>query len=223
MRPKKKPTRRARAPRAPAPRRRRTAAAARELILDVAERRLAEVGPGGLRLQDIAAEVGVSHPTILHHFESREGLVEAVVRRGVGALNQDILESMRKFDPRAEGPDDLIERVFEVFGDRGHARLLAWLGLSGRAPTHQDTELRDIAEACHVVRRTIWAKEPPFEDTLFTMLLAGLVAIGDGVSGDLLRTSAGLGDDRDAKKRFRRWLARLLDAHLRSATAAEGT
>ena len=52
---------------------RRTAEEARRLILDAAEKRLAQQGPEGLRLQDIARDIGISHPAILHHFESREG------------------------------------------------------------------------------------------------------------------------------------------------------
>ncbi|MDO9127858.1 MAG: helix-turn-helix domain-containing protein, partial [Parvibaculum sp.] len=60
---------------------RRTAEEARRLILDAAEERLAKQGPEGLRLQDIARDVGISHPAILHHFESREGLVRALIAR----------------------------------------------------------------------------------------------------------------------------------------------
>jgi len=37
-------------------------------------------------LQEIAADVGVSHSTILHHFGSREALVEAVVTRALDGL-----------------------------------------------------------------------------------------------------------------------------------------
>ena len=47
---------------------RRTAEAARAAILEAAEKRLAEAGPAGIRLQGVAADVGVSHPTVLHHF-----------------------------------------------------------------------------------------------------------------------------------------------------------
>src|SRR5688572_5204467 len=72
-----------RAARATKKRVRRTAGAAREAILDAAEKRLAEGGPAGLRIQEIARDVGISHPTLLHHFGSRAALVEAVVDRAL--------------------------------------------------------------------------------------------------------------------------------------------
>ena len=50
-----------------------------------------ESGPAGIRLQDVAREVGVSHPTILHHFGSRDRLVEAVIKRRVRAMNQEVI------------------------------------------------------------------------------------------------------------------------------------
>src|SRR5262249_22912893 len=62
---------------------RRTAEGARREILDAAEKRLRELGPDGVRLQQIASDVGVSHPAILHHFESFEGLIQQVVQRAV--------------------------------------------------------------------------------------------------------------------------------------------
>jgi AcrR family transcriptional regulator len=202
------------------PRVRRTADEARRLILDAAEKRLAEVGPAGLRLQDVAAEVGVSHPTVLHHFGSREGLVEAVVARSISALNRTLFEAMRTFDPAKDRPEEMIDRVFEVFSDRGHARLTAWLGMSGHTATHEEPEIRQIAEACHEVRRALWGREPSFEDTLFTMLLAGLTAVGDGICGEVMRRSAGFEPRDGAEKRFRAWFARLLDAHLRGEGVA---
>ena len=54
---------------------RRTAEEAKMMILDAAERRLRELGPAGIKLQELAADVGVSHPAILHHFGSRDRLV----------------------------------------------------------------------------------------------------------------------------------------------------
>src|SRR5947199_358921 len=72
---------RARRPPPPPPRQRRTADEARAEILDAAERILVETGPGAIRLQQVAELVGVSHPTVLHHFGTREALVAAVVER----------------------------------------------------------------------------------------------------------------------------------------------
>jgi hypothetical protein len=45
--------------------------------LDAAETQRTQFGPGGLWLQSVAAELGLSHPVILHHFRSREGLIDA--------------------------------------------------------------------------------------------------------------------------------------------------
>ena len=61
---------------------RRTPEEARRLILETAQALIASTGPEGLRLQDIAAAAGISHPLILHHFGSREGLVRALTRAG---------------------------------------------------------------------------------------------------------------------------------------------
>ena len=63
------------------PRVRRSAEEARAVILDAAETHLRARGPDGLRLKDLADEIGISHPAILHHFGSRTALVQAVMQR----------------------------------------------------------------------------------------------------------------------------------------------
>ena len=65
---------------------RRTPEEARALILRAARERLSRTGPEGLRLQDIAADAGISHPSILHHFGNREGLVRALTREAAEEL-----------------------------------------------------------------------------------------------------------------------------------------
>src|SRR6478736_553059 len=67
------------------PRVRRDAETARAAILEATEKRLVHVGPSGIRLQEVAADAGVSHPTVLHHFGSREALVQAVIVRAFQA------------------------------------------------------------------------------------------------------------------------------------------
>jgi AcrR family transcriptional regulator len=207
------PPPRRRAPRE-AKRTRRTAEEAQSAILDAAEARLRERGPAGLRLQEVAADVGVSHPAILHHFGSREALVEAVVKRAVAQLEGELLQAVSAGDVGEAQAAEMLERVFQVLGDRGYGRLMAGVLLSGHAVA-EERAIRTIAEAVHARRCQDQPprRRPPFEDTVFTVLLAALVMFGDAVAGNEMRQSAGL-DGADSSKRFRRWLAKLLLTHL---------
>src|ERR1700726_2617867 len=101
--------------REPPPRRkRRTAEDARAAILDAAERRLVASGPAGIRLQEVAADVGVSHPTVLPHFGSREGLVEAVVARALDSLHARLLEAVRGSPQGADQLASILDACFEA-------------------------------------------------------------------------------------------------------------
>jgi AcrR family transcriptional regulator len=199
-------------------RRRRSAEQARREILDAAEHRLRAAGPDSIRLMDVARDVGVSHPTILHHFGSREGLIEAVVRRAFDNLEAELVAELAA-DTGTERTAALLERVFRVLGDHGYARLLAWLVLSDRAPESPPAEhLSAIARVAHA-HRVAQHGEAPFEDTLFSLLLAALAMFGDAVAGDVIRASGGLAGDADASRRFRLWLARLLVEHVETRSA----
>src|SRR4051794_25890272 len=112
------------------PRKRLRASDARERILQAAERKLAEVGPEGLRLTELAAELGISHPAILHHFAKREALVVAVVTRASSRFNERLIETITG---NLQRRDAILDMIAEFYGAEGTARLLAWLVLSKRA------------------------------------------------------------------------------------------
>ncbi len=193
---------------------RRTAEEARERILEVAEEQLRERGPDGLRLKELAREVGVSHPAILHHFGSRTGLVRAVVSRITRQVQQQIVAALHDDIEPASGAT-LLDRVFRVMAEPGLARMMAWLSLSRDVELEMNSNVRDIAQAMHRIRcQRKPDHAPPFEDTLFTVLLAAMAPIGNAIAGDALRASAGLADDPDADRRFIVWLANLVHRHL---------
>lgn len=199
-----------------APRRRRTADEARTAILDAAERLLVQAGPGGIRLQEVAAEVGVSHPTVLHHFGSREALVEAVVARALDSLHERLLAAIQAAPGRPEHIEALMQRVFDTLVAGGHARAFLWLALSGYAPTVEELRIRKLAEAVHGVRRARRKREkrrvPPFEDTYFTVMLTALAMLAASVFPEPRDASEACGPAR-----FRAWLARLVHDHLENA------
>src|SRR5688572_30471509 len=110
---------------------RRTADEAKAAILEAAARRLAERGPDALRLQEIADEAGISHPAVLHHFGSREGLLRAVVEHVTRELHEDLMK--RLAEPVPDGAL-MFDRVAQTLSTEGHARVIGWLLLGGHDP-----------------------------------------------------------------------------------------
>lgn len=197
---------------------RRTAEEARRLILDAAEERLAAQGPEGIRLQDIARDVGISHPAILHHFESREGLVRALIYRTSAQFRDKMLALVEDTINGGAGSEGLIENAYQVLSDRGTARLLSWLLLTGRAIENDTSKdlTREIADALHEKRAELAEKRgrpaPAREDTVFMSMLTATAAFGDAIIGRQIADASGL--DPEALARYRKWLANLLDEHI---------
>jgi len=194
--------------------RRRSAAETRAAILEAAERRLLGGGPEAIRLQEIAADAGISHPAILHHFGSREGLVEAMILSGIARLQAQFLEGW----PSAKEPDieGVLERFYEVASRRGVARMLAWLILSGNGNrTMKPGVFKPAAERMHAgrVRRAHneGRRSPELEETLFAASYLFMLVLGDSLFGASVRRAIGLGSDADSTRRFRRWLSKVVE------------
>jgi AcrR family transcriptional regulator len=86
----------------------------RQRILDVAQRLLTRSGGRGTTLAQIAHEAGVSQAGLLHHFESKEQLLNAVLDardaddEASADLSGDIIEQLGKVTERFERAPDLI-------------------------------------------------------------------------------------------------------------------
>jgi AcrR family transcriptional regulator len=205
----------------PAPRRvRRSAEDARTAILDAAERRLVDCGPNGIRLQDVAADVGVSHPTILHHFGNRERLVEAVIQRRVRAMNQEVILALisARASDEASTAIALFDRVYRIFA-AGHARVVAFCALEGRVPTLTPESLGPVTQATHAARVARRQPDQPpasFEDTEHAVHLAALALFAEAIVGPMFRGEPEGQPGDAASKRFRDWLAKHLVATLES-------
>lgn len=198
-------------------RKRRDAAAAREAILDVAEKHLVTTGPAGIRLQEVARDAGVSHPTVLHHFGSREALVKAVCTRAVHAIHIGLVDAIAQSTGEDDQLQALLDGVHESLTRTGHARVIMWLALSGERLEGADVRLDAVVAATHELRKQRLKKAgikraPPLDDTAFAVVLAAFALIASGVIGPAIFENAGLSEDSGAS--FRGFLAKLLARHL---------
>jgi AcrR family transcriptional regulator len=204
---------------------RRTAEAARAAILAAAQRRLLAAGPDGLRLQEIAADVGISHPAILHHFGSREGLVEAVVAQTMREMQAAFIRVAQK--PRASDTDlparvertaAFLEETHRAAAQFGYARLLAWLALNRwDAQPLADETLTAFPRAIHEQRvrrrRAQGLPIPTLEDTLFGTATLMFALLGEALFWTLVPRALGVPAGKDVRRRYLRWLARLVESY----------
>ena len=171
---------------------------ARERILEVASRMLRDVGPDGLRLQEIAREVGVSHPAILDghieiHPHQEDDVARALV---VGEAEKD--------------PAAILEACFRALTEQRYGRLIAWLALAEVDERRVMSRIGAVVEIVHGLRtkalEAAGLECPPLEDTANVVMLASFALLGDSICGHMLRKVMPAQKD-DRGESFRRWLA----------------
>lgn len=203
-------------------RKRRTPEEARSHILEIAEKRLAAHGPDGLKVADVARDAGIAHSTLLHHFGSTAELQKALVDQMVQRLLTDILEQLSTEKLNASDSEGILHKAFEVLADRGHARLMAWLLLTGQ---QAETEDEVVDRLLHNVVEEIYAQSvaqgrpltpETKRDAKFAVYLAAIAAMGDGLSGPVLAQTIGL-SETEAHHDFRHWLSELLSNEVLAA------
>lgn len=190
---------------------RRSPEEAKALILDAAEKVTRVEGPASLRLQDVAREAGVSHPTILHHFGSREGLVQALNARAMNQLTRDVVEGMGT-DSGKEG----VARTFATYRN-GVAERLVWLIQAGSMPSAERLQLfEQVVDSLHEVRRSFArpGHQPDRSDTRHVIHLTTVAALGDALFGKQLRRAGE--DEESARATFERFLSDLINTFLAS-------
>jgi len=199
------------------PRRRRSAEDARRAILAAAEKRLIAEGPGAIKVQAVARDLGLTDPAIHYHFGSQEGLVEALIRFGGRRLKDAVHDAVRSWSGDSVDVRQLVALVGETFGDRGYARLAAWMALAGwtsRGGGMYDELVARVHEARALGAREHGLGAPAVEDTQHLVVLLNLVLFADAISGSSFRRSVGLPGDRAAGERFRAWFIRVAEGYL---------
>jgi len=125
--------------------------ATKERIMDVAEGLFAEKGYAATSLRDITGEAGTNLASVNYHFQSKEGLLSAIIDRFVGPVNQARLEALEALEAEADGASPSIERLLRAFlapaftrwGGQG-ADGARFMRLAGRMHSETDEQLRAI-------------------------------------------------------------------------------
>jgi AcrR family transcriptional regulator len=188
---------------------RRTPEQAREAILDAARRRLLADGVDGLRVADVAADAGMSHATLLHHFGTGEAMRAALAARMGAELLAELLSMLDGSPLQPERRNAWLRRAFATLAHPRHAQLFAWLALqpgstASAAGTHAAPMAALFAELLSHMQRNM-----PLAQAQFHVTLIVTSAIGLGVSRHWLE-SVGLPADDTAMAHFVDRLSRLL-------------
>ncbi len=111
------------------PRRPRDPGATRKVILEAAMTHLAEYGPDGLSLSEVARAAGVNRGTAYQHFETREALIKATLARVSETMREAVFGGPEMEGERREqgaGPMEFTDRIAR-FGMENPELCRVWL------------------------------------------------------------------------------------------------
>lgn len=195
-------------------RKRRTPEDARNRILEAAEARLSEGGPDAVRVQPLAAELGITDAAIYHHFGNRDGLLDALARFGARRLRASMEEVVAGHEARESDIAALVALAVDTFERRGYARLILWLGSAG-IPADRGSGMFDaVVEAFESARRTRGKKRGDALEPRYLAALMVMVCAAEPLFGDMSRRSVSLPSTRAGTKKFRAWLATMIAEQL---------
>lgn len=169
------------------------------VILDAMLRRFAEMPYDRIRLEDVAADAGVTVQTVIRRFGGKHALLAATVERELVTLAADRAAAM------GDTPEGTLRSLVAYYEHHGDLILKLY------AEAHQAEgvpELAELGRAYHVQ----WCREA-FADSLSPALdrstrhrrLAQVVAVCDATTWRILRVDGGL-----SRKQTERALAELL-------------
>ena len=170
--------------------------ATHELILAAAQAMMAEQGPGGLTVSDVARRAGVNRGTAYQHFPTRERLVAAVIER-VGRGTKELLDATA---PR--GLDERIDATVEHFVGNPELVRLSLFRMLGGIP-HPSAELWEgYVERVRALAASA-AAQPDADGDMLAVILLGATMLWS------LRVQSG-GASPAATRRYLRELKRMM-------------
>lgn len=182
------------------PKKRRSAEESRKVILEAAHTLLLDDGPDAVKIARIAKQASISHPLILHHFGSTEGLILALQEKIAREIRQNLLDSLHNL-PLETG----LLQAFSALSSPRLARSMAWLIARGQSPFPPEEE-----QGLRMIQNLLHQKTGRDKADLGHMILLILFTMyGEGMFGSDLRKRLGVSDTSENKLAFQHWLLSL--------------
>lgn len=179
-------------------RRRRAPDEARREAVDAARALLLSGGPTAVTLSAVAAEIGVTHANLIHHFGSAAGLQSALMGSMVADLGQALETAVTRLRTDDGAPMELINAVFDAFAEGGAGRLAAWIALSGDL-THLEPVRDAVNNLVNAIAEKMGDDGEARERIGSAVLFIALSAFGEALIGPPLRAMLDQPDDAGRK------------------------
>jgi AcrR family transcriptional regulator len=179
-------------------RRRRSSDEARREAVVSARALLLSGGPTAVTLTAVAADIGVTHANLIHHFGSAAGLQSALMGSMVADLNQALDAAIARLRTDEGAPLELVNAVFDAFAGGGAGRLAAWIAMSGDLSHLEPVRaaVRDLVEA---ITEKLGDDGEARERIGSAVLFIALSAFGEALIGAPLRDMLDQPDDAGRK------------------------
>jgi len=171
----------------PAPRRRRSGEEAREEAIAAARKLLIERGPDAVTLKAVAAELGVSHTALLHHFGTAAKLQSELMSTMVRDLEAAVQGAATHLRSDEAAPRALVDLVFDAFDKGGAGKLAAWIGLSGNFDVLEPVGVAVQELVSAMEDKFAHEKGDPRRGVTSVVLFIALMAVGDSLIGEPLK------------------------------------
>ena len=179
-------------------RRRRSPDEARREAVEAARALLLSGGPNAVSLSAVAADIGVTHANLIHHFGSAAGLQSALMGSMVADLGQALETAVTRLRTDDGAPMELINAVFDAFAEGGAGRLAAWIALSGDL-THLDPVRNAVLNLVNAIAEKMGDDGEARERIGSAVLFIALSAFGEALIGPPLRAMLDQPDDAGRK------------------------
>lgn len=173
---------------------RRTPDEAKRLILEAGEELLATGGPAAVQVRAVAQRVGMTDAGVNHHFNDRDGLLQALLRHGGRQLRANIQALTATWLADGAHLAPLVESLAELYR-RGYGQLATSLHAAGWRD-HGSGMLQPVVDAIHAARVDQAHQHdqdaPPKHDTRLAVAALHHALATEPVYGPAFRRSVGL-------------------------------